>query len=483
MSDTDSAPERARWALLRFSIIGPLLSAPPDSGELKTAIAALAARSWKHPAIGEMIRFAPSTIERWYYDARNAPNPVDALARKVPSHTGTFPSMPPPLLGALIKQHQQHPSWSYQLHCDNLAALVKEDTKLGPMPSYGTIVRVMKARGLLRWKRRRPRDGDAPSNESFEPRERRSFEVAHVNGLWHSDFHDGSRKVLLPDGTRADAFALSFLDDCSRLACHLQWYLEANAESFIHGLSQAIQKRGLPRALLTDRGGPMRAAETTQGLERLSITPHLTLPYSPEQNGKQEVLWAQVEGRLMAMLEGEPELTLSVLNTATQAWVELEYNRAHHSELGESPLDRFLRDKSVARPSPSSDALRRAFRVEERRTQRRSDGTITVEGVRFELPARYCTLLRPMVRFARWDLSSVDLVDPRTGAHLAVLLPLDKQANADGRRRRVEAPTIPATPPEPAGIAPRLRLLMADYAATGLPPAYVPLEPEEGSEE
>jgi putative transposase len=28
--------------------------------------------------------------------------------------------------------------------------------------------------------------------------------------------------------------------------------------------------------------------------------------------------------------------------------------------------------------------------------------------------------------------------------------------------------------PPPSGIAPKLRALMADYAATGLPPAYVP---------
>ncbi len=41
----------------------------------------------------------------------------------------------------------------------------------------------------------------------------------------------------------------------------------------------------------------------------------------------------------MAMLEGEAELTLSKLNEATQAWVELDYHRKRHSELGTTPLD------------------------------------------------------------------------------------------------------------------------------------------------
>ena len=58
----------------------------------------------------------------------------------------------------------------------------------------------------------------------------------------------------------------------------------------------------------------------------------------------------------------------------------------------ETPLARYLRGPSVGREGPSSDALRRAFRTEVTRKQRRSDGTVTVEGVRFEIPAAYRTL-------------------------------------------------------------------------------------------
>jgi hypothetical protein len=177
------------------------------------------------------------------------------------------------------------------------------------------------------------------------------------------------------------------------------------------------------------------------------------------------------------MLEGETELTLELLNRATQAWVEQEYHRRIHSETGQTPLDRWLAGPSLGRPCPSSDELRRAFRMEVSRMQRRSDGTLTVAGVRYELPSAYRTLLRPTVRVARWDLSSVDLVDPRRGTHLATLLPLDKERNADRRRRALADPTAgarmePSSPPP--GTAPLLRQYLAEYAATGLPPAYVP---------
>ena len=458
-----------RWARLRFSIIGPLLAAPPDHGDLAGKIAELAAQSYRHPSTGEPMRYALSTIERWYYAAKDAADPVAALARKVPSHAGTYSSMPARLAMELEAQYGAHPGWTFQLHHDNLIAIIRERPDLGPPPGYTTTRRYMKHRGWLRHRKKRRHEGEA-----HEPRETRSFEVSHVHALWHSDFHQGSRKVLTSAGEWRTPVLLGVLDDRSRLCCHLQWYLvDECAEIFIHGLSQAISKRGLPRAILTDNGSAMIAGETTEGLARLGVVHHTTLPYTPEQNAKQEVFWAQVEGRLIPMLEGQPELTLALLNTATQAWVEGEYQRKRHDEIKCTPLERALAEPSVARPSPSSEDLRRAFRVETTRAVRRSDGTFTVGGVRFELPWRYRALARVTVRVARWDLSAVDLVDPRSGVHLVVILPLDKAQNADGRRRVVLS-TTPTEDPPPAGIAPHLRQLMADYAATGMPPAYLP---------
>jgi putative transposase len=206
-----------------------------------------------------------------------------------------------------------------------------------------------------------------------------------------------------------------------------------------------------------------------------------TLPYSPHVNGKQENLWGRVEGRLLAMLEGEPNLSLEQLNVATQAWVTQEYQRTVHSELGATPLERYLAGPNVGRECPGSEDLRAAFRIEVKRKQRRSDGTLSLQGQRFELPSRLRHLSEVYLRYARWDLSRVDLVDPRSGAILSPVRPLDKAANADAQRRRVEpinaAPSLaPAT-----GVAPLLKQMIADYAATGLPPAYLPTPEEKDS--
>ncbi len=112
-------------------------------------------------------------------------------------------------------------------------------------------------------------------------------------------------------------------------------------------------------------------------------------------------------------------------------------------------------------------------------TQRQSDGTISLGGVRFEVPGRYRHFREVTVRYARWDLGRVDLVDPRSGTILAPLYPLDKTANADGRRARFETGAL-GDPPADGGprkdgpLPPLLKSILEEYSATGLPPAYLP---------
>jgi transposase InsO family protein len=468
------------WASFRFAIVGPLLARPPsERGELSRALLKLAQTSWCHPITDEPVQFGVSTIERWYYRARSSPrDPVGALRNRIRRDAGTQITLSPLLRAAVISQYNEHASWSVQLHHNNLEKLILYEPAIGAVPSYATLRRYMKSQGLSR-RKKLPRDataGQLRAAEHLEKREVRSFEAEYVYELWHLDFHEASRKVLTREGRWIKPQMMGVLDDHSRLACHVQWYPSECAQSLVHGLSQAIQKRGLPRMLMSDNGGAMLAAETRQGLERLGIVHATILAYSPYQNAKQEHFWLNVENRLLAMLENEDELTLDILNDITQAWVEGDYNKAPHREIGTSPLRRFLDAKGVGREAPDSKTLRQAFRRAVTRKQRRSDGTASLEGVRFEVPSRYRQLETLHLRYAQWDLRTVELVDPRTGVSLCPLFPIDKARNADGRRRSI-APTdevaLPTTPAK-AGIPPLLKSLIEEYAATGQPPAYLP---------
>jgi hypothetical protein len=115
-----------------------------------------------------------------------------------------------------------------------------------------------------------------------------------------------------------------------------------------------------------------------------------------------------------------------------------------------------------------------AFTTEVRRSQRRSDGTLTLDGVRFEVPSRFGHLSEVWLRYASWDLSRVYLADPKTGAILGRIYPVDKTKNAEGRRAPRDDAPVAQAPLAPSGMAPLLQKIIHQYATTGLPPAYLP---------
>jgi hypothetical protein len=304
---------------LRFSVIGQLLASPPAKGALRAALEELAAREWRHPSTGAPVRFGVSTLERWFYCARNEQHdPVSVLRRKRRQDAGEQVSMTTPLRQALLAQYNlslacsvAHKSWGAQLHHDNLVALAETRSELPlvlpfhpatpdgtfgkprPVPSYATVRRFLAAHGLTKYRpmTTRQTEGALAAAVRLEAREVRSYESEYSGGLWHWDCHNGSRKVLTPRGEWRTPVLFGVLDDYSRLACHLQWYLSECAENIAHGLSQAMQKRGLPRAAMSDNGSAMTATEIGEGLVRLGILHQTTLPYSPYQNVAPAVMW------------------------------------------------------------------------------------------------------------------------------------------------------------------------------------------------
>jgi len=482
MNDKSSQIVMDPWAKLRFSVIAGLLASPPEYGNLKESFKLLASQTWKHPFREERVIFHWSTIERWYYRAKNSNDPIDSLTRKMRLDHRRSRVMNPLIIDCLRRQYLDHPNWSYQLHSDNLAAYIALQPELGEPPSYSSVIRHMKSRGWFRKKPlpRNPTSGQIRAYERREKREIRSFESEYVHGLWHLDFHVCKRRIMDSHGRLFTPRAFCVMDDKSRVCCHLQWYLSESAETLYHGLVQGFYKRGLPRSLMTDNGKAMLADEIRNGLELMGIVHELTLPYSPYQNGKQETFWSSLEGRLMKLLEGVEPLTLDLLNRSTQAWVELEYNRRRHREIQSSPIDSMLAGQSVSRDCPDSEKLRMSFCTQVKRTQRCSDGTITISGIRFEIPSRFRHLQHIFVRYQSWDLSVVYMVDGRTGHLLSYLKAVDKTENARGIRRSLkDVHLLESDECTSREIPALLRQYISDYAATGLPPGYIPLKSDQ----
>ncbi|WP_319577691.1 hypothetical protein [uncultured Desulfobacter sp.] len=68
------------------------------------------------------------------------------------------------------------------------------------------------------------------------------------------------------------------------------------------------------------------------------------------------------------------------------------------------------------------------------------------------------------------------LMDPKTGKKIAPIYPQDKIKNASGKRKIKSRPKQIIVPDEPLNESEPalLRRLMAEYAQSGMPPAYLP---------
>ena len=109
MQDGHNVPKGERWGRFRFSVIGPLLSAPPERGELRAELERLVSKTYRHPISGAGVRFGLSTVERWYYAARDAADPVGRLKNRLRKDAGEHPSVGLPLREAIRAQHREHP--------------------------------------------------------------------------------------------------------------------------------------------------------------------------------------------------------------------------------------------------------------------------------------------------------------------------------------------------------------------------------------
>ena len=93
---------RDRWARLRFSIVGPLLAAPPKDGQLKAALTELDQNTWLPPRTGEPVRFGYSTLEKSLYAARRTDDRMHVLRERPRGTAGKSKSLSAAAVEALI---------------------------------------------------------------------------------------------------------------------------------------------------------------------------------------------------------------------------------------------------------------------------------------------------------------------------------------------------------------------------------------------
>jgi putative transposase len=212
----------------------------------------------------------------------------------------------------------------------------------------------------------------------------KAFEAPGVNDLWSADFSPGPFLAVAPK-TRATHLCL-IIDDHSRLIPFGAYALAADIDALLACLKQAIRRRGLPRKLYVDNGGPFVNQHLKIVCANLGIRLVHSKPGKPWSRGKVERMFRTVQEDFEAglRLPGQAVGSMEELNRKFAQWLQEIYHPRKHEGIGESPQERFARSLPLLRTLDPHLDLDPLFYTRIERSVHK-DGTVRIDNHLFEV--------------------------------------------------------------------------------------------------
>ena len=315
-------------ALFRYQIISAFLAADPPRGSRYKLLEQLAAKQWVLED-GRTLIVQPETIRHWIRLYRTGG--FEAL-KDVPRKDTGVRSIPGGLVEEACRLKKEVPERSIE-------QIITIMERMGKAPegllARSTLHRALRARGLS------ARSRKPPAHSSLG-----RFQADYANDLWQADMLTGP---WLPDpdrpGKHRRSYLYAFLDDASRLLVYGRFSFKGDLPALELVMKRAIQRYGKPRRAYYDNGMVFRSHKMAQICASLGMHKTVfTTPYRPEGHGKIEAFNRFCRSRFIAELKASSIRTLDELNEAYLAWLDQDYNKRKHAELGTSPLERWLKD-------------------------------------------------------------------------------------------------------------------------------------------
>ncbi len=400
----DRSPSVQQLALTRFRALNWIEDQVRLGQPLAVAFRTAATQPWPDEN-GDY--YAARTLEDWWYAYRAGG--FAALAPKPRADRGTTRRLTPAAAAWLLQQITAQPTVP-------LKVLHAHGRRTGQdLPSVSVCYRFLRRQGLDRRALRAGRLATGPT---------KAFEAPHVNDLWMVDFSPGPARPLV--GLTCHLCVL--VDDHSRLIPFAAYYPRADTEAFHHALREAILRRGVPRKLYTDQGGPFINAHSRLVCAQLGIRLLHAKPYHSWSKGKCERLIFTIQQGFESTLAlpGQAVTNLADLNTRLARWIQTEYQQNIHSATGASPEARYqLAAPTLRRMEPDVD-LERLFFLRLIRSVRK-DGTIRLDNRLYEVPLSLRGLA-VQLRLDPWRRTRIEVWHQDQFKGLARLAPLHLNA-------------------------------------------------------
>lgn len=369
-------PRRRDVGLFRYSIAREPAHARLSKAERGEIVRALAAEEHTGPD-GSRVQVSRSTIDRWVRDLRRGG--FEAL---VPAPRKSEPRTPAEVLELAEALKREAPERS-------AAQVVRViDSTGAPAPSERTIQRLFARLGLNN------------SSPGPAPRAYGRYGATARNELWMGDALHG------PVVGGKKAYLLAFIDDYSRALVGYRWTHSEDTVRLEAVLRQALSSRGVPDAVLVDRGSAYVSPELARACAVLGIRLVHAKPRSPATKGKIERFLRTMRGQFLVELDarGAPA-DLAEMNRLFEAWVEVVYHHEVHSETKAAPIETFLATGPPALPSPAD--LHEAFLWSAHRVVSKT-AQVSLHGNSFEVDAALVGRKVELI-FDPFDLTDIEV--------------------------------------------------------------------------
>jgi len=398
-------------ALMRYSVIAPLITGLSDHYDSLTAFFNAASLNGVPHPDGTLKHYAPGTIEKWYRNYKK--NGFDSL---VP--TGRADLGKPRRLDSELQEQIRYLKNNY------------------PRMSASAIYRQLQDNGSIK-------QGDvsestvnryinliALQSKTTNNPDMRRYERPHINEVWCGDTSVGPY-LKTPDGKKHKVFVIALIDDASRFIVGIDVFFNDNFINLMSVMKSAVAKYGRPKMFNFDNGSSFKNKQMELLAARIGSVIHYDQPYTPTQKAKIERWFRTMKDQWMSSLDIRDFHSLDELRGNLLAYVH-KYNQNVHSSLnGISPQDRFFSEPEKIRRL-TEEEIDNSFLLEiDRRVS--TDSVIVIDQVEYEVDCRFAKQ-RIKLRYSP-DFKNIFIVEA-DGALTPIRL-LNKTDNAFVKREKI----------------------------------------------
>jgi len=403
---------RNEIALMRYGIIAPLISGLHDDNEsIRSFFLSASQKKYKNYD-GSLVSFAPSTIQRWYYNYSR--DGFDALIPKQRNDSGASRKLDDDLKAQIAYYKKELPRIPATLIHQKLietGQIAKDEVSLSTITRYINQLKKIE------------------KHTAHKPLLR--YERQHINEVWYADTSVGFSLTI--DGKKLKTYIIAFLDDKSRYITGVDVFFNDNFVNVMSVMKSAVTQLGKPKIFSFDNGSSFKNKQMALLVARIGASLNYTAPYSPTSKGKQERWFKTMKQQWLSQLKPTDFKSLDELRLSLKQYV-YRYNTTPHSSLeGQTPKDVFFSEPLFIKRL-TDEQIHYTFLLEYERTVT-ADNVITIDTVLYEVPYYYAKQ-KIKLRYAP-DLSHVYVVDKFSGELTEIKL-LKKNDNAHIKREQFQ---------------------------------------------